>query len=387
MSQILYTPEEQKEILKSYWGIVNTPMNLDFFLSNMEIVFRKSKRSFIKSKFYADLGMDGEYLAYAYSPSWSERLAQMENGYAYYNVLVTAGLKTKAEFNLYLSMLPYLSYGESPWLSYDSNLPDIYCVKEGKYADPKDINKRLVKPSVKGVSIKTDIKISEIKKKKEGRKVVALKFMLEENSQQFLGADNEDIVPALHLNHPTVKMIHKAFWGLESTIAQWIADHGELAVKQGFEHVQGEVRNRSKENLIKSPFSYLAWYLTNKPSLVKTGEEVLAEHQEEVKAEQERKLSERQKNAQKEQEERAAHSALVEQQREERKKAQTWVEAFLSALGETDKEQLEAEFVKETNLKSNDIQAFHDWIAEKEDLGNPYPWKRVERMKSRIVGA
>jgi len=338
MSQILYTPEEQKEILKSYWGIVNTPMNLDFFymkndialeakkwyitnalharpnlvenvgaiharkksdicreigireydwkrfyegqeaLSNMEIVFRKSKRSFIKSKFYADLGMDGEYLAYAYSPSWSERLAQMENGYAYYNVLVTAGLKTKAEFNLYLSMLPYLSYGESPWLSYDSNLPDIYCVKEGKYADPKDINKRLVKPSVKGVSIKTDIKISEIKKKKEGRKVVALKFMLEENSQQFLGADNEDIVPALHLNHPTVKMIHKAFWGLESTIAQWIADHGELAVKQGFEHVQGEVRNRSKENLIKSPFSYLAWYLTNKSSFVKTGEEVLILH-------------------------------------------------------------------------------------------------------------
>jgi len=270
MSQIIYTPEEQKEILESYGGAMSMPMNLDFFymkndmaveikkgyitnalharpnlekniasiharkksdicreigiresdwkrfykgqeaLSNMDIVFRKSERSFIKSKFYADLGMDGEYLVYAYSPTWSERLAQMDNGYAYYNVLVTAGLNTKAELNLYLSMLPYLPYGESPWLYYDSNLPDMYCVEEGKYADAKDINKRLVKPSVKGISGKTDIKIPEIKKKKEGRKVVALKFMLEENSQQFLGADNEDIVPALNLNNPTVKMIHKA---------------------------------------------------------------------------------------------------------------------------------------------------------------------------------
>lgn len=89
---------------------------------------------------------------------------------------------------------------------------EAFCLEDGKYTDNKDINKYLLNPAVKGVTKTSNIKIPEVLKKKEGRKVVAVKLKLEENVQQFLSARcSEDATPALNLSDPLVKTIHDEF--------------------------------------------------------------------------------------------------------------------------------------------------------------------------------
>jgi len=193
-------------------------------LRDVDIEFRKSKRSFTETKFYSEIGIDGDYFVTAYSPSWGERLSVIDHkAYCYYNVLVTAGLKSKHEYNFYLGLLPYLGYGETPYLSVEQGLPDLFCLEEGKYGEWRDLRKRVFKPAIKAVSEKTDMLIKEVKPKKEGRKIIAYKLFLEKNLQQFLG-DSQDPIPALNLSHPTVKMVSSLFGGSEAEIAQWVAD-------------------------------------------------------------------------------------------------------------------------------------------------------------------
>lgn len=147
MSQIIYTPEDQQRFLDFYGGSMNVEANLDLFyiindlslstkrgyiqnvltaipnlqgnptatharkksdicfqngirqsdfkrffreqdkLSDTNILFRKSKRSFIKTKFYAEIGIDGDYMVYQFGRTWGSQMAKIQNDYATFNSL------------------------------------------------------------------------------------------------------------------------------------------------------------------------------------------------------------------------------------------------------------------------------------------------------------
>jgi len=438
MSTISLSPNDQNEILESYWGAMQSKIHLDVLyirndisliakkgyitnllhvrsnlvenpsglnavkipllckemgiherdfqrfydgqraLRDVDIQFRKSKRSFTETKFYSEIGIDGDYFVSAYSPSWGERLSIMDNqSYSYYNVLITAGVTSKHEFNLYLGLLPYLVYGETPYFSIEEWLPELFCLEEGKYTQWRDLRKRVFNPAVKAVSAKTDMCIKEVQAKKEGRKIVGYKMLLEKNIQQFLG-EVEEPPKALNLSHPTVKMIRSCFGGSEAEIAQWIADFGEAEVKRCFNYVKDEIPKRSKDKAIKTPIAYLNWYLNNHHTLAKTWEDVIV-------AEKKRKAEKKLVAQKVAQEELEAQEQAMEKQRSVRRLARNRVESFLASLDPIIREQYELDFVQETKLKLSDKKTFHDWIAEKEDFGNPYPAERATRLRKSLT--
>ncbi len=83
--------------------------------------------------------------------------------------------------------------------------------------------------------------------------------------------------------------------------------------------------------------------------------------------EQERKLL-REVNRVARQAEIDASEKQAQEQRAKRQKALESVKLYLENLDSIDREILETEFVKETNLNPNDDKAFFDWIAERQDL-------------------
>lgn len=86
------------------------------------------------------------------------------------------------------------------------------------------------------------------------------------------------------------------------------------------------------------------------------------------KAKREKEALEKQEAAKKEAEIQEAESARIEQQRQDRIQARQNVKDFWEALDDGERESLEVNFVKETNLSPMDEEAFHDWIAEKNDF-------------------
>ena len=75
----------------------------------------------------------------------------------------------------------------------------------------------------------------------------------------------------------------------------------------------------------------------------------------------------------------------MEKQRLERQKTRKDIEQFVLSLDIIDREQFEIDFVRETKLSIGDLEAFHDWIAEKRNLGNPYPAQRAKRKKQALI--
>jgi len=75
----------------------------------------------------------------------------------------------------------------------------------------------------------------------------------------------------------------------------------------------------------------------------------------------------------------------MEKQRFERQRARKNTEQFVLSLDIIDREQFEVDFVRETTISIEHREAFHDWIAEKQDLGNPYPALRAKRQKQALI--
>lgn len=74
----------------------------------------------------------------------------------------------------------------------------------------------------------------------------------------------------------------------------------------------------------------------------------------------------------------------IEKQRQARMDARKAVVDFLNSCSDEQLQEMEDKFTSETPYQISDIEFFHDWVAERENLGNPYPPKRIQR-KAIIV--
>ena len=68
----------------------------------------------------------------------------------------------------------------------------------------------------------------------------------------------------------------------------------------------------------------------------------------------------------------------IQIQREQREEARRAVKTHIASLSPQILSKLESDFTSQTSYKPSEMELFHDWVAEKEDLGNPYPAQRAK---------
>jgi hypothetical protein len=121
---------------------------------------------------------------YSYNPLIKDRLSD-PNIYAKLNAFEQTLLKSKYGEILWEYCKDYIGISETPWISMVT-LRKIFGIKKGEYSDFRDFNKRIIKSAVQELnkvsSVYIDLK-EGVLKKREGRKIVSLKFKIQPNTK------------------------------------------------------------------------------------------------------------------------------------------------------------------------------------------------------------
>ncbi len=135
----------------------------------------------------------------------------------------------------------------------------------------------------------------------------------------------------------------------EGIAAGWLVKHGEPYLLEKLEIVK---QAKQKGEIKTTEAQYLAAAVNND---YKDGQ-VAIQIQNRAKRKEARLLREAEVEA---------SEKVSREQRERRKEAREAVITYLKSLDEFDAQQLETQFIKETNLNPDEAESFHDWIAEK----------------------
>lgn len=116
-------------------------------------------------------------LTYSYSPELRDRLYNPQM-YARIKLSIQKLFSSKHALAIYELCVDYFiekrGHGETPWIDIE-NYRKLMGLKEDEYTDFKFLNKWTIKDPIKEINEKSDLSVS-VEYKKEGRKVVAIKF-------------------------------------------------------------------------------------------------------------------------------------------------------------------------------------------------------------------
>ncbi|MFW6351830.1 MAG: RepB family plasmid replication initiator protein [Bacteroidota bacterium] len=123
--------------------------------------------------------------AYAYSPTLRQRLHNPEM-YAKISLSLQNQFKSKHSLALYELFVDYfnikIAYGETPQIGIEE-FRKLLGLNEEEYKEFRDLNKFVIKKALKEINKISDLAV-EVEYKKEGRRVVALKFRVKKNPQK-----------------------------------------------------------------------------------------------------------------------------------------------------------------------------------------------------------
>jgi hypothetical protein len=135
------------------------------------------------STFLAQAVTRGGVCYYAYAPGLRRRLFN-PSIYARINLGVQERFASSYALALYENCVRFRKVGSTGWLALET-WRDLLGVGEGQYEEFKYLKRSVLKPAVEEVNAHSDIRVTlEAKRKK--RRVVALKFAIEENAQLHL---------------------------------------------------------------------------------------------------------------------------------------------------------------------------------------------------------
>ncbi len=121
-------------------------------------------------------------LTYSYAPVLKRKLAN-PSMYAKINLSLQNRFNSKHSLALYELFIDYYNenkkYGETPFIFIDG-FRKLLGLGESEYSRYKDLSNYVIRKAIKEINEKTDLYI-EIEYKKEGRKIVALKFIIKKN--------------------------------------------------------------------------------------------------------------------------------------------------------------------------------------------------------------
>lgn len=124
---------------------------------------------------------------YAYPPTLRQRLYN-PGVYATINLLTQKRFNSQYALALYENCVRFRKVGTTGWISLDV-WRDLLGVEEGQNAEFKYFNRDVLKPAMEEVNGRSDIRV-EVKMRREKRRVVALRFTIEEQTQQELALDD-----------------------------------------------------------------------------------------------------------------------------------------------------------------------------------------------------
>ena len=132
------------------------------------------------STFLAQAVTRGGVCRYAYAPDLRKKLYNPEI-YARINLSVQERFGSGYALALYENCVRFRKVGSTGWISVEQ-WRDLLGVEPGQYESFKYLNRDVLKPAVAEVNRFSDIRVS-MERKKEGRRVAALKFRIEESEQ------------------------------------------------------------------------------------------------------------------------------------------------------------------------------------------------------------
>jgi hypothetical protein len=132
------------------------------------------------STFLAQAVTRGGVCRYAYAPDLRKKLYNPEI-YARINLTVQERFGSGYALALYENCVRFRKVGSTGWISVEQ-WRDLLGVEPGQYESFKYLNRDVLKPAVAEVNEHSDIRVA-MERKSEGRRVVALKFRIEENGQ------------------------------------------------------------------------------------------------------------------------------------------------------------------------------------------------------------
>lgn len=140
------------------------------------------------SAFLAQAVTRGGVCRYAYPPDLRKKLFNPEI-YARINLSVQERFGSGYALALYENCVRFRKVGTTGWISLEQ-WRDLLGVEDGQYEHFKYLNRDVLKPAVREVNRYSDIRV-KMERKREKRKIVALKFTVEENPQLSLELDGK----------------------------------------------------------------------------------------------------------------------------------------------------------------------------------------------------
>lgn len=164
-----YNSNDFKTIKKSLMSLISTVLEWNLLGE------QDTAGSWNASSIIADAKIEGSICVYSYSNRMRELCCYPEF-YGKLNMAVLARFKSTYGIALYENCARYQNINKTPWFTLQI-YRKLMGVVSGKYELFRDLNKRVIKPSVAEVNNQTDIHVMP-EFKKHGRGVVAIRFLI-----------------------------------------------------------------------------------------------------------------------------------------------------------------------------------------------------------------
>lgn len=209
---------------KLTWNLVDEPTS-----------GRKGKNEWGVSTALASAIIVDGMCSYSYSHHLREKLNNPEF-YASINLLMYKQFSGKAAIALYEIITLHRDARETPWFELDL-LRDLLGVHENQsYLDFKTLNRSVIKPAMSEVNTISDL-LLECELKRESRKVVAVKFKIQNNHQESLPIESTTFY-----NQIQFKKLKENFCLTEKQAEDVLISHSEDNVERFMAYVENQYK-------------------------------------------------------------------------------------------------------------------------------------------------
>ncbi len=172
-----YNSKDFKTIRQSLVSLISTVLEWNLVDKNED----EEQGVWMASSMLADAKIEGPVCTYSYSNRMRE-LCYYPEFYGRLNMRVLSCFKSTYGLALYENCIRYQSITQTPWF----DLPTyrkLMGIERGKYEVFRDLNRRVIKPSVAEVNLNAPIVVSP-EFKKQGRSVVAVRFLIGKQTEK-----------------------------------------------------------------------------------------------------------------------------------------------------------------------------------------------------------
>ncbi len=235
--------------------------------------------------------------------------------YARISLSVQRNFRSGYALALYENCLRFRNIGSTGWIDL-ATWRDLLGVREGVYLAFKEFRRNVLTPAIKEVNESSDILVTLEAPKREKRRIVALKFNIENNAQLSLGLDAQpgtaryEVINEDGKNGPLRQRL--AEFGLEAVAEEIIKEYDEDRITGNLDIIEAKISRGEK---IKSIPAIARGAIENdyRPKKTKIEVEVEGQHVEAEKQQMANRAA-REAAERKEQEEEAARNREIDTQ-------------------------------------------------------------------------